>query len=94
MGTRNQRTLDCGRMDLVVGGPPFALRLYSRDALRLARHSGRSAGFHADDIGRVEGLRGLLKLAFGAEFNERVRNFPGSHFHYGNTAELRRLDLR
>src|SRR6266566_3972785 len=79
MRTRDNRTFDSGRVNFVVSGPPFALSLHGRKPLRLTRPSRRRPSFHADDVGRVEGLRGLTELALRAQFDELVCNFVGSH---------------
>src|SRR5258707_6700087 len=50
---RDEWTFNFAGVDFVISGPPFALGHHSSKALRLARPSGRRAGFHADDIGRV-----------------------------------------
>ena len=75
--SRDKRTLNCSRVDIVVGGPPFAFGLNGRKAFRLARCSGRRAGFHADDIGRVKSFRGFVKLAFRAKFRRAYSQLPG-----------------
>src|ERR1035438_10348694 len=80
MRSRHQWAFHDSFVDFVIRDPPLALGFYGRNSLGLARLSGRCAGFHADDIVRIEGFQGLLELALRAVFDKYVRNFFGSHY--------------